>query len=70
MAVDIDLLKMKIAEKGLTGEAISDILSIDQSTYYRKLKHNGKDFTVEQVYKLKGALALSGDDAIRIFFKQ
>ena len=37
MQIDVNRLKGKTVELGLTGAAVAEKLGIDQSTYYRKL---------------------------------
>lgn len=68
MRVDVAKLKGRAVEKGLTGEQVSKMLGIDQSTYYRKLKTEGESFTVGQVFAIAEALELSREDAVEIFF--
>ena len=41
MNIDVNRLKGKTVEKGLTGEKMANALGIDQSTYYRKLGDGG-----------------------------
>lgn len=45
MNIDVNRLKGKTVEKGLTGEKMAIALGIDQSTYYRKLGDGGGTFT-------------------------
>ena len=41
MQIDVNRLKGKTVELGLTGAAVAEKLGIDQSTYYRKLGAGG-----------------------------
>lgn len=70
MNVNVARLKGKVVEKGMNGEMLSDALGIDQSTYYRKLKDAGKNFTVNQVFTIVKTLSLTKEEAIDIFFSQ
>ena len=38
MQIDVNQLKGKTVELGLTGAAVAEKLGIDQSTYYRKIR--------------------------------
>ena len=52
--VNINKLKGKIVENGLTIEKLADNIGIDRSTLYRKINNNGETFTIkEAVTKLK-----------------
>ena len=62
-------LKDKISEARLTGEEISAALSIDPSTYYRKMSAAGESFTVSQAKILARLLALSNQEAAEIFLE-
>lgn len=62
------LLKRKIVEAGTTVERIAAIIGIDRSTFYRKMKNEGKTFTVEEMNKIVSALHLSKEEAVTIFF--
>lgn len=46
MQIDVNRLKGKTVELGLTGAAVAEKLGIDQSTYYRKLGAGGGSFTI------------------------
>jgi transcriptional regulator with XRE-family HTH domain len=67
--ININRLKGKIAENGLSGAKIADVLEIDHSTYYRKLKKGGGGFTIAEVQKIANLLSLSPDECSLIFFK-
>lgn len=65
--MNIGLLKDKVKKSGLSGREIAQALSIDESTYYRKLSGKNKTFTVEEAQKLVGLLKLTNKDASQIF---
>ena len=67
---NVSILKGKIVEKNVTQEAVADDIGMDRSTFYRKMKNEGKQFTVEEIQKLRKILELSNDDIIKIFFTQ
>lgn len=68
MHVDVNRLKGKTVERGMTGEKMARELGIDQSTYYRKLSDGGVTFTIAQAFKIADILNLSMSERIAIFF--
>ena len=67
--VDVNRLKGKTVERGLTGEKIAKTLGIDQSTYYRKLGDGGGSFTLSQAITMSEVLSLSREERIAIFLR-
>lgn len=70
MITNMDKLRGKIAERGLTNEALADALNVDKSTFYRKIKLNGLSFSIREVHQIVDALSLSVDEAKDIFLSQ
>ena len=68
MHVDVNRLKGKTVERGMTGEEMAKELGISQSTYYRKLSSGGVTFTLAQTFKIADILNLSESERIAIFF--
>lgn len=68
MTVNIQRLKGKIVEEGLTQKDLAKFIGIDQSTFYRKIKNKGLTFNIDEVGKIISTLNLNNDDAIDIFF--
>lgn len=68
MNIDVNRLKGKTVEKGLTGEKMAIALGIDQSTYYRKLGDGGGTFTISQVARIVEILSLTNEERTEIFF--
>lgn len=66
--MNTQVLKGKIVETGTTMEAVSAQIGVDRSTFYRRMKSNGNNFTVEEMKKIASILHLSKDEAISIFF--
>lgn len=62
------VLKGKIIGNGTTIEAVASAIGVNRSTFYRKMKSNGGNFTVEEIKKIVGVLQLSKDEAVAIFF--
>lgn len=70
MQVNIELLKEKIAASGLNIKKVAEMIGIDESTFYRKLKANGETFTVKEVYAIIDILDIDKSAAGEIFFSQ
>ena len=68
MQIDVNRLKGKTVELGLTGAAVAEKLGIDQSTYYRKLGAGGGSFTIAQAQMFSKILELSPNECSTIFF--
>ena len=67
--VKIAKLKGVIVEKSTTQEAVADMIGIDRSTFYRKMKNDG-NFTLKEAKDIKEALKLTNAEAIDIFFAE
>lgn len=67
MQTNMDKLRGKMAENKITQEELAETIGIDSSTFYRKMKFNGANFTVGQMHKIADALNLSPDEALTIF---
>ena len=68
--VNINKLKGKIVENGLTIDKLADLINIDRSTIYRKLSNKGETFTIKEATMIAQVLHLSADDINAIFFDQ
>lgn len=68
--VNINKLKGKIVENGLSVEKLAEKISIDRSTLYRKMSNNGETFTIKEANLICKVLELSGQEATEIFFNQ
>lgn len=66
--LDVNKLKAKIVENGTSIPKMSEILNINPSTFYRKMKNNS--FEIGEADKLVMELRLTKEEATRIFFKQ
>lgn len=65
--VDVNKLKGKIVEKGKNQQEVAELIGIDRSTFYRKMKEGGS-FTVGEASKMAETIPLSDEEAISIFF--
>ena len=66
--MNVNKLKGKIVEKGLSIEKVAEIIGIDKSTLYRKLNAGGHDITIGEAHKIYNALDLAPYEAFEIFF--
>ena len=67
--VNVNKLKGKIIEQGLTIELLAEKTGIDKSRLYRRLKEPTQ-FTIAEVNSIVAALECSTDEALGIFFTQ
>lgn len=65
---NVSILRGKIVECNTTQEALADAIGVNRSTFYRKMKDNGKNFTVGEVEKIANILSLNSEDVMKIFF--
>lgn len=70
MSVKTKKIVGRIAELGLTGEAVAKQLGINPATYYRKMSGGGEKFTIEQAQALAQILQMTNDEAASIFLGQ
>ena len=68
--VNVQMLKWKVVERGLTLEKVAENIGIDRSTMSRKLGNGGADFTIKQADGIVTLLNLNSDEAAYIFFNQ
>lgn len=66
--VNVNKLKGKIVENGLTVEKLAEQIGMDRSTLYRKLNNAGETFTIREANFICRVLNLTGTEATSIFF--
>ncbi|WP_442855568.1 helix-turn-helix domain-containing protein [Clostridium sp. Marseille-P2415] len=66
--MNIQMLKGKIMESGITQEAMADAIGMSRCTFYRKMKRKGNTFTVEEMNNIVKTIHLSKEEAVSIFF--
>ena len=66
--VNINKLKGKIVEKGMTVASLAEKMNIDRAILYRKLDNGGAGLTVRDANNIAVALDLSYEDSMSIFF--
>ena len=67
MRVDINKLRGKIVECGLTQECVAKSIGVDRSTFYRKMKDEGSEFSIGEMHSICDVLSLTNEDAVAIF---
>lgn len=67
MSTNMDALRAKMAELGISNETLAKRLGIDVSTLYRKMKSDGTNFTVGQMHAIVAVLGLTHEEASSIF---
>lgn len=68
--VNVNKLKGKIVECGMSTSELASKIGIDRATLYRRLNSDGKDFTIEEADLIVQELELSCSEAKAIFFSQ
>ena len=68
--VNVNKLRGKIVENGLTIDEVADKMGINRATFYRKLNSGGKNFLIKDVDALVKISHLKSDEATAIFFAQ
>lgn len=66
--LNINKLKGKIVERGVTITRLADMIEMDRSTLYRKLANPNDKLSVREANKICNALKLTKDEAFQIFF--
>ena len=67
MSINMELLHGKMREKNISNEDMAVQIGVDASTFYRKIKANGVNFTVGQMHKIVEILRLTKEEAVSIF---
>jgi Helix-turn-helix. len=68
--VNVNKLKGKIVECGLSIEELAKRIGKDRATLYRRLNSDGKDFTIEEADLIAKTLNLTYSEVNAIFFNQ
>lgn len=70
MRTDMNKLRGKLYEKGITQEELANEIGINSSTFSRKMRADGLAFTVGQMHMIVDTLHLTGEEACQIFLLQ
>jgi transcriptional regulator with XRE-family HTH domain len=68
MLVNIQKLKGKIVEQGLTITSVAEAMGINKATLYRKMENGGAALTIKDANLLVEILHLTAEEAMAIFF--
>lgn len=66
--ININKLRGKIIEKGLSVKELADNLDMDRSTLYRKMNSEGDTMTISDAVNISRILKLNLDEVNAIFF--
>ena len=66
--MNINRLKGRIVEQGMTIATLAGQIGVDKATLYRKMKADGRNMSIGDACKIAHILQLSPDDATAIFF--
>lgn len=66
--VNVNKLRGKIIEKGLSVKELADNLDMDRSTLYRKMNSEGDTMTISDAVNISRILKLNLDEVNAIFF--
>lgn len=68
--INVNKLKGKIVENGMTVSSLAEKMGIDKATLYRKLNNNAEALMLKEASAIVDILHLSIDEATAIFFSQ
>lgn len=66
--INVNKLKAKIVENGMSVTDLSEYLPMNKATFYRKLDDGGERFTVGEVRVMAKVLHMTKDEVNAIFF--
>lgn len=70
MKTNMNILKGKIREHGLTQGDVAKKIGMDSSTFSRKVSANGLKFTVGEMHAIAAVLSLTNDECRDIFLPE
>lgn len=68
--VNVNKLRGRIVEAGLSITELADRIGIDKATFYRKISSGGETFLIKEADAISRELNLTGDEVNAIFFAQ
>nr|UVY12578.1 MAG: Protein of unknown function (DUF739) [Bacteriophage sp.] len=66
--LNVRKLRAKMIENNFSVEALSNIIGVSKSTFYRKLSEKGENFTIGEANAIARALNFTAMDFSAIFF--
>lgn len=70
METNMNMLRGKIRECGLTQCEVAAQIGMDSSTFSRKISAQGLKFTVGEMHSISAVLNLSNDECCKIFLTE
>lgn len=67
---NVNKLKGKIVENGMTISDLAEKMRMDKATLYRKLGNNAGTLSVNEANAIVSILGLTAEEAMAIFFSQ
>ena len=67
MSTNMNLLRGKLKERGVTQQELAQKIGMDSSTLSRKLASDGLEFTVGEMHDIAATLKLSANECRSIF---
>ncbi len=67
MSENIERLEVALRAKGMSVELAAELIGVDKSTFYRKMKKGAHAFTVGEVTKMVENNIVDRESAIQIF---
>lgn len=67
MSINMEMLRGKMNERHVSVDDMAKQMGVDASTFYRKMKSDGTNFTVGQMHTIVEVLGLSNEEASSIF---
>lgn len=65
--INVNKLKGKIVENGMTVATLAKKIGVDRATLYRKMSNNGDTMLVKDANRIASVLHLTADEALAIF---
>ena len=69
MAANMEKLRQFVKAKNISFELLAKAAGIDLSTFYRKVKSGGDNFTIGEVHAMVDGELMNRDEAIHIFLE-
>lgn len=70
MLVNVNKLKAKMVEQGLSVDELSKRIKMDKATFYRRLSASGQTFSIREADAISRELNLTRVEVNDIFFSQ
>lgn len=68
--INVNKLKGKIVENGMSVAGLAERMGIDRATLYRKISNDGENMTISEAEKISNILNLTMEEVNSIFFSR